>query len=666
MSRSAKTPLRAARRGAPKRSARQTGSRGATGARRSAAKARSGWRRTGAARSRRRGWRLLRWGMVATIWAAIAGFALIAYFAYDLPDISRVTVAERRPELRILASDDALLTRYGDSTGQAVAFADIPQHLIDAVLAIEDRRFYDHAGIDPWGIARALVQNVREGRMVQGGSTITQQLAKNLFLSHERTLRRKVQEALLAVWLEATYTKDEILAAYLNRVYLGAGAYGVDAAARTYFGVGVANVTLRQAALLAGLLKAPSRFSPTRNPELAEARTEVVLAAMVEAGVLDALPAQSAADGPVPVPPHRPGVGRQGRYFADWVADRLPDFVGYEPVDLTIGSTLDLELQRLAQGAVARHAGALGADGEAALVALAPDGAVLAMVGGRSYETSQFNRASQAERQPGSAFKPFVYLAAIERGLTADTPILDGPIEIGGWAPANFTGRYRGTIPAEQALAASANSAAVRVMQQAGPARVVALARRLGIDADWPAEMSLALGTGGVTLLELTQAYATFANGGDGVFAYGIRRVVGADGRVLHERRGGGPGRLADPADVAQLNRMLVAVVEAGTGRAAALDRPAAGKTGTSQGHRDAWFVGFTADLVVGVWVGRDDNAPLDGVTGGTVPARIWQDFMTAAHRGLPARPLPVAAEPPATTEDDPMTQLVRDILADG
>ncbi len=699
MSKSSRQPLRARGRSAAARAPAKGRGRAATGARRSAGAARSSWRRQ-PARSRRHWPRLLRWGLVAVIWAAIAGLALLAYFAYDLPDISRVTVAERRPELRILAADETLLMRYGDSTGQAVGLEDMPDHLIQAVLAIEDRRFYSHMGIDPWGLVRAMTHNLREGRLAQGGSTITQQLAKNLFLSHERTLRRKVQEALLAVWLEATYTKDEILAAYLNRVYLGAGAYGVDAAARTYFGIGVEDVSVQQAALLAGLLKAPSRFSPTSNPELAEARAAVVLEAMVDAGFLDALPDAPAAAGPVPVPPRRPGVGSQARYFADWVADRLPDFVGYDPVDLTIATTLDPELQRLAQGAVARHAGGLGPGGQVALVALATDGAVVAMVGGRAYETSQFNRATQAVRQPGSAFKPLVYLAAIERGLSGDTPVLDGPIEIGGWTPANFSGRYRGTIPAEEALAHSANTAAVRVMREVGPDRVIALARRLGIRADWPAELSLALGTGGVSLLELTQAYATFANGGNGVFAYGIRAVVGADGRALFERSGGGPGRLADGDDVAVLNGMLAAVLDRGTGRVAALDRPAAGKTGTSQDHRDAWFVGFTADLVVGVWVGRDDNAPLDGITGGTVPARIWRDFMVPAHRGRPAAPLPLPAEtvaPPlvepqgveplvveplplqplpvaplaAETEtpapaEDPMTRLVREVLADG
>jgi len=587
---------------------------------------------------------LLKWTTVATIWGLVALGGVVAWFAYDLPPIDDVTVAERRASVTVLAADGRQIARYGDITGVAVSVDDLPRHLVEAVLAIEDRRFYGHPGIDPIGIARAAYANLRAGRTVQGGSTITQQLAKILFLTPDRTLRRKVQEALLAVWLEARYSKDEILTAYLNRVYLGAGTYGVDAAARTYFGVPATDVTLRQAAVLAGLLKAPSRYAPTANPELAERRADTVLAAMVDAGYVTA---DQAADAESIGPTRRPGTGVAGtRWFADWVAERVPGVVGGRGTDLVVRTTLDLDLQQAAQEIVTRRLAEDGAGagaGQAAVVAMDRTGAVVAMVGGRSYRESQFNRAAQALRQPGSAFKPIVYLAALEAGVRPFDTVLDAPVTVGGWSPENYRGHYRGEITVAEALARSSNTGAVRVLDRIGTERAIQMARRLGITAELTRDLSLALGTSEVTPLELTAAYAAFAAEGQGVWPYGIRRVEAlADGRLVHRRdESAGPGDVARPWHVRELTAMLAGVIEYGTGRTADIGRPAAGKSGTTQNNRDAWFVGYTADYVVGVWVGNDDNRAMDGVTGGTLPALIWRDVMLAAHEGLPVRPLP-------------------------
>ncbi len=632
-------PLRSG--GAPAQAAGSGRARPAASRRRKAA---AGSRTAATRRPRRHAWLrwLAKWTFVAAIWGLVVLAGVLAWFAYDLPDIDLSEVPARRAAVTVVAADGAPLARYGDLAGDTIVVDALPPHVVHAVMAIEDRRFYSHIGIDPIGIARAFVANLRAGRTVQGGSTITQQLAKNLFLTPERTLRRKVQELLLALWLEANYTKDEILSAYLNRVYLGAGTYGVDAAARTYFGVPAHSVTLRQAAILAGLLQAPSRYSPARAPELAEARADTVLAAMVDAGYITEREAD-AADIVPPLPRRRPGTGNDGRYFADWVADQVPDFVGSEAVDLEVATTLDPELQRRVEAIVADHLAAAADDHveQAAVVVMRPDGAVVAMVGGRSYAASQFNRATQARRQPGSAFKPIVFLAALERGLQPHSPVLDAPIDVGGWSPDNFSSRYAGEITATEALARSANSAAVRVLERAGIDHTIALARRLGLTGDLRRDLSLALGTSEVTLLELTGAYAAFLNNGRAVWPWAVSRIEESDGTVVYRRSGSGAGEATRPRHAWELTHMMEAVIRDGTGRAAVLDRPAAGKTGTSQDHRDAWFIGFTADYVAGVWVGNDDSSPMRGVTGGGLPARIWHDVMVAAHRGRPARPLP-------------------------
>ena len=637
---------------------RATKRRSTTGRRRTSARRRPPRRRRG---GRRWGRTLLKWSAVAAIWSGLVLAGTIAYLAYDLPDIDQVAAAERRPAITVLAANGSEIARYGDLTGRPVLVDELPPHLVQAVLAIEDRRFYSHFGIDPIGVARALLHNLRVGRTEQGGSTITQQLAKNLFLTHERTLHRKVQEAMLAIWLEANYDKDEILAAYLNRVYLGAGTYGVDAAARAYFGVPASGVSLRQAAVLAGLLKAPSRYAPTNAPDLAQARAAVVLDAMVDADFIteaDILRTNSLP----PRPRRRPAAGQNGGYFADWVVDQVPDFVGGPPQDLIVVTTMEPELQRLAEAVVARNMP--GDDGrQAALVAMRPDGAVVAMVGGLSHRDSPFNRASQALRQPGSAFKPVVYLAALEDGLRPNHAVVDAPLQVGDWSPRNFSGRYLGEITATDALVRSANTASVRVLRHIGVDAAVDMARRLGFTTPMNRDLSLALGTSEVRLVELTAAYAAFAGSGQAAIPHAVTVIHDRGDAVLYGRRGDGPGEMARPWHVWELNAMLTQVIERGTGRAARLDRPAAGKTGTSQDHRDAWFVGFTADYVAGVWVGYDDGRPMDGETGGGLPARIWQDFMSAAHRGLPARPVPGFGTVPVTALASPPEEPDRDGL---
>ncbi len=594
--------------------------------------------------SRRWPGRLFRWGLkwavVAAIWGAIAAAGLVAYYAHDLPDIEDAVAVKRRPAVSVLTAEGSLLAAVGDLYGEPVRVQELPPHVPRAMLAIEDRRFYRHFGVDPLGLIRAAIANARAGRVVQGGSTITQQVAKNLFLAPDRTLKRKVQELLLALWLEHRFTKDQILTLYLNRVYLGAGTYGVDAAARRYFGRTARTLGPYEAAMLAGLLKAPSRFNPLNNPEAAAARTRVVLAAMVDAGFLESADVKPS---PAAARALAAGAERPGRHFVDWVLEQVPDFAVPADRDLVITTTLDLRLQAAAEdeveAALAKEGGRLKV-GQAALVAMTPDGAVLAMVGGRDYAASQFNRATQAQRQPGSAFKPFVYLAGLEAGLTADTVMRDAPVTIGKWSPRNFNGRYHGDVTLTRALAESSNAVAVRVGERAGRKSVAEVARRLGVVDDVLATPALSLGAAETTLLRLTGGYAALAAGGLRVSPYAVTQIRDSRGQVLYKRSVPPAVRVAKASDASSLVRMMTEVVAAGTGKAAMLDRPAAGKTGTSQEFRDAWFMGFTADIVAGVWMGNDDGAPMNEVTGGSLPARTWRAFMEEANRGLPKRPL--------------------------
>ncbi len=589
----------------------------------------------GARRPARRGWvaRLARWTLVLGIWIGVAAGGAIAWYAWDLPDLSRLETPTRRPAVLLRTADGAMLARYGQLYGGAVRFDELPGFFVEAVSSIEDRRFFEHPGIDVWGILRAAVANIRAGKIRQGGSTLTQQLAKNLFLTPDRTVRRKIQEAIVALWLEARFSKRQIFEIYINRVYFGSGAYGVAAAARRYFGGTVGDLSLFEAAVLAGLLKAPSRYSPVRDADAAKGRGLRVLRAMVDAGKLTEAEARAARRTPLRL---RAETGTGARYFADWALERAVGYIGRTSRDVEISTTMDARLQRIAE----RHARTLLAKEEktrrvsqVALVAMSLDGAVRAMVGGRVYSASQFNRATQARRQPGSAFKLFVYLAGLEAGLAPDSVFVDKPVRVAGWRPRNYDGRFHGAMPLRRAFARSINSVAVQVSERAGRRRVIDAARRLGITTPIAPHPSLALGASEVTLIELTAAYAAVANGGIAVWPYGIASVEAVGGKRLYRRTGGPQARVIEKGRAQALRRMLREVVRGGTGRAARLGGSEAGKTGTSQGFRDAWFVGFAGDLVAGVWVGNDDDRPMKKVTGGGLPARIWRAFMRDAAR---------------------------------
>ena len=571
------------------------------------------------------------WSVIAGVWAVVGGGVLVAYYAYDLPAIDNLVQDGRTPGVTVLAADGSVLASYGQVFAGPVGRDGLPQSLVDAIISIEDRRFYDHFGVDVWGILRAAVTNLRAGRLVQGGSTITQQIAKNVFLTPARTLRRKIQEVLLAVWLEHRFSKDQLLTIYLNRVYLGAGSYGIEAAARRYFGKETRAIGLAEAAMLAGLPKAPSRYAPTHDLAAARGRAAVVLDAMVAAGRLDAPAAAAAKAAPAILAGSYGGSG-SARYFADWISDRLADYIGRPAEDMVVVTTLVPTAQTAAERAVTALLGDVGKAkrvGEAALVAMSPDGAVRAMVGGRSYAASQFNRAVQARRQPGSAFKIAIYAAALEGGIAADDMIDDAPVDIDGWRPRNYGGTYRGPITLTEALAHSSNSVAVQLTERVGRGAVLDTARRLGIGGSMAATPSIALGVGEVSLIDLTGAYAVIANGGSSVMPHGIAEIRGRDGRVVYRREGSGLGRvLAEPV-ARTLATMLTAVVTMGTGKGAALEVPVAGKTGTSQDFRDAWFIGYRRGLVAGVWLGNDDAAAMDGVTGGGPPTHLWRDFMS-------------------------------------
>ncbi len=585
---------------------------------------------------------MLRYSLItAGAWVLLAGAVLMSHFISQLPDTSNLLAYAPSQTITIVDVKGRVVSRRGLVQGEFVRAQDLPVYVPNAFVAVEDRRFYSHFGIDPWGVVRALFTDLSEGAYVQGGSTITQQLAKNLFLKPERTLERKIEEAMLALYLESRYSKDEILTLYLNHVYFGAGVYGIEAASERFFSKHATNLSLTEAAILAGVVKAPSRYNPAAFPDTAMDRASVVLAAMQDAGFIgdDARKDADATRPRIARASATPGAG----YFVDYVLSQLPDAIRNSNEHLVVETTLDLDLQREAERALVlgllRDGPKLAAH-QGAIVAMTPEGAIRALVGGRSYDASPFNRAV-AERQPGSAFKPFVFLAALEHGHTPSDRFTDGPVTIGKWSPGNYEGKYEGNISMARALARSSNSVSVQLTQEAGPRAVVRTARRLGIVSDLLAVPALALGTSEVTPVELTGAYAAFANAGNAVMPYVIVRIRTASGETRYRRSGSGMGRVMADREAAEMTAMLHDTVTTGTGRAAALaDRPTAGKTGTSQGFRDAWFVGFTADLVCGVWIGNDNGDPMIKATGGGLPARIFHTFMADAHRGLPARPL--------------------------
>lgn len=598
--------------------------------------------------------RVAYWSLVLGLWAFIGAIGVIAWVAAHLPPIQSLEVPKRPPSIQIVGLNGRVLATRGEMGGSAVPLRELSAFLPQAFLAIEDRRFYSHYGIDPFGVVRAVGANVLHRGVSQGGSTITQQLAKNLFLTQERTMQRKLQEVILAVWLERKYSKDEILDLYLNRVYFGNGAYGIEAAAQRYFGKSARTVTLSEAALLAGLVKSPSKLAPTRNFDGAERRAQIVLAAMSDAGYVSADAAKVAiASAPKIV---KQTAGGSINYMADWVMDVLNDVVGRVEQDIVVETTIDPTLQANAEKALLDELIPKGAKfdvEQGAMVVMTPQGAVRALVGGKNYAESQFNRAVAAKRQPGSAFKPFVYLTALERGLTPETIREDKPIDVKGWKPENYTHEYFGAVTLTKALALSLNTVSVRLTLEVGPQAVVRTAHRLGIASKLEPNASIALGTSEVSVMELVSSYVPFANGGIAVAPHVIDKVRTAGGKLIYRARNPGLGRVIDERTAAMMNQMMQETLVSGTARKADVAGfPAAGKTGTSQDFRDAWFVGYTGHLVAGVWLGNDDNSATKKLTGGGMPVDIWSRFMKAAHQGLPMADLPGLAgrtsEPPA------------------
>jgi len=589
-------------------------------------------------------WKAFSWLFILGIWGVLAVGGIVLYYGLQLPSADTWKVPDRAANIRIVAADGQLISNRGKSGGEAVSLRELPYYVPAAFIAIEDRRFREHFGVDLIGMASVALESVKAGGITRGASTITQQVAKNLFLTPDQTLGRKVQEALLAVWLEQTYSKDEILELYLNRMYFGYEKYGIEAASQYYFGKSAKNLSLSEAAILAGSLQAPSRLNPKGNADAVKTRQSLVLAAMAKEGYIS--PAESKAAAIDPGQTVRTKVVGGESYVADWVESLMTTYLGEVTEDVIVHTTINWDLQKEAEfdikEAVSKYGEKQGFS-QAAFVAMDVDGSVRALVGGVDYQTSQFNRAVTGRRQPGSTFKPFVYLAGMEKGYTPDTIAEDAPIDIDGWEPQNSDGKYGGQMTLRQALALSRNTVAALLANDVGPDKVVDAATRMGISSPLQPVPSIALGTQEVSLLELTGAYAPFANGGIGVIPNVITRIETADGKVLYDAIPAGPGRVIEPNIVAEMNDMLHAAVEIGTGKRAQLNGwPMAGKTGTSQKARDALFIGYTARMVAGVWLGNDDDKGTK-LSGGSVPVEIWSQFMAKAHEGVPVAELPGA-----------------------
>ena len=567
--------------------------------------------------------------VVAMIWLFILLVPVVIYYAYDLPDISDIRQSSGRATVMVMDREGGLLATYGDVYGDWLEYDEFPDELIQAVIATEDRRFFEHGGFDIRGLGRALVKNITSRSVVEGGSTISQQLAKNLFLNADKTIKRKIQEFLLASWLEMNFDKKEIITFYFNRVYFGSGAYGFDAAARTFYGHSARKLSLIEAAMLAGVLKGPALYSPLRDLERSYRRTEEVLDNMVEAGYISKATAETTKGRSVKVIDRQ--TGGDERYFSDWVTEQATGLIGPTDEPIIIYTTLVPDIQDKANKALQQIMDKEGEShhaGQAALVSLDIDGAVRAMVGGVDHTLSQFNRAVQARRQPGSAFKLFIYLAAFERGLTPEDIMRDSPVILDGWQPKNYSGEYRGEVTLREAFVRSLNTVAVKLAERINRANVIEMARRLGITTPLVTAPSLSLGTSETSLLELTAAYGAIASGGYKVEPYGIVEIQNSAGQILYRHMPGPPRKILSDDVVMTMDSLLRDVIRLGTAKQAQMPFITAGKTGTTQNHKDALFMGYGLNMINGVWVGNDDASPMKNVTGGGTPARIWRNFM--------------------------------------
>jgi penicillin-binding protein 1A len=574
--------------------------------------------------------------VTGTAYAALLGIlALVVAVAVAtayLPSYSDLTKrSDLGQMIRVRAANGAVLVSLGPSFGKWLPYDQIPPEMRAAIISTEDRRFRSHIGVDPIGIARSLAVRVQSGHWRQGGSTITQQLARNIFLTNNRTFVRKIKEAILALALERKFTKDQIIELYLNRVYFGGGAYGIDAASRKFFGHGADHLSLGEAAIIAGLVKAPSNYSPTADIEAARSRSGVVLQTMAENGFISREAAESV--NPAQVRIEKTTSNNSVRYFTDWALPQLDQLIDQTQDPIDVWTTLDPGMQAAADRAIAANApdGAQGA-----LVSIDRDGAVRAMVGGKDYVNSIYNRATQATRQPGSAFKLFVYLSALESGMKPTDTIVDEPVTINGWSPRNAERENVGAVTLREAFSRSLNTISAKIGLQLGFSTIADMARRFGISTPISTYPSMVLGTSDVRLIELTRAFAEVDNKGVAVTPYGIRKVITADGRLLYSHENDEGRVLVAPWVAAEMTDLLQSAVLSGTGRAAQLGRPVAGKTGTTTSNKDGWFIGFSSGLTTGVWMGRDDARTVPGLQGGTAPARAFHDFMTVAVANRP------------------------------
>jgi len=583
----------------------------------------------------------------------VIALAVAASLFAQAPELPALPPIRREPQITYVDRSGAVIGVRGGRFPPPVDLARLPAYVPAAFVAIEDRRFYEHQGVDPLGIARALVTDITQGRAAQGASTITQQLARNLFLTTDRTVQRKATEALYAIQLERAYSKQQILGLYLSRVNFGSGAWGLDAAAERYFGKPAARLSLREAAILAGVMKSPTNYDPATHTDAALERSKLVLDAMVETGAIS--PAQRARALAQTPRIYKTSPTDGAQYFVDWMDAQARQLVGQPKQDLVVETTLDLPMEEAAETAaratVSRYRAARIE--QAALVSVDGAGRVWALLGGIDHQTAPYNRAVDARRQAGSSWKPFVYLTAMEAGRTPDMMVVDEPVTIDGWSPKNYEEGYLGPITMEKALAESINTVAARLADEIGRPNIAATAKRLGIATDISTDPAMALGTSEVTLLQMAQAYAAFSNGGYKVQAWGLSRIRTASGQLLYQHAlTPQPGVIGNPP-LSELNRMLHAVVAYGTGVKAAIPGyDIAGKTGTTSDYKDAWFCGFTGDFTTVVWMGRDDSQPMRRITGGMAPAEMWKAYMIRALKRVPAKPIPPGPPPPAPPLD--------------
>ena len=576
-------------------------------------------------------YRIVKAGVIATFLGIMVLGIFVAIARSEIDSFEDLKASPNGQMIRIRAADGTVIQSLGPSFGRWLTINQLPSEMKDAMVAVEDRRYYMHPGVDPIGITRSFYARAVQGRWTQGGSTITQQLARNIYLNSNKEFGRKIREIILALAMETKFSKDQILELYLNKVYFGGGAYGIDAASRKFFDHGAENISLAEAAIIAGLVKAPSRYAPTADAQAAVDRAEVVVAVMQDAGMITATEAAGVKPADVKLAAESPQ--DSVRYFTDWILPQLNGLIDETEKPIDVWTTLDLKMQRAATAAIAANV-PRGAQG--ALVSIDRDGAVKAMVGGTDYITSNYNRAVTAVRQPGSAWKLFVYLTALEAGFRPEDMVEDKPVEIDGWQPKNSGGKYAGSISLRTAFAYSKNTVAAQIGQEVGTSSIANMARRFGITTPINTQPSMVLGTSEARVIDMTQAFAAVAAKGRSITPYGISKVTTIDGETLYAAKPSSSVQLVDGWVAGAITDLMQSAVATGTGRAANIGRPVAGKTGTTSSNKDGWFLGFSSGLTTGVWMGRDDARSIGGLEGGRAPAQAWAAYMRIAVANRP------------------------------